>query len=103
MKALVTGGAGFIGSHLAEALCRRGAEVVVIDDLSSGRVENLAWHKPGDRLEFVQGDAGNDELLRRVLPGCDWLFHHAAIVSVPLSVAEPTRTNTQKLDYTLRL
>ena len=51
MKALITGGAGFIGSHIAEALCRRGASVVALDNLSPGSLENLAWKQPGDDLE----------------------------------------------------
>jgi nucleoside-diphosphate-sugar epimerase len=103
MRALVTGGAGFIGSHLAEALCREGAEVIVLDNLSSGRVENLAWKRPGDRLEFVQGGAGDEALLRQVVPGCDWVFHQAAVPSVPWSVAEPVQSNEQNLDVTVRL
>ena len=103
MKALVTGGAGFIGSHLAEALCRRGAGVVVLDDLSGGRVANLAWRKPADALELVQGDAGDETLLKKILPGCDWVFHEAALPSVPRSVAEPVQSNAQNLDASLKL
>lgn len=103
MKALVTGGAGFIGSHLAEALCRRGANVVVLDDLSSGDVRNLAWRQPGDALEFVQGDAGNEALLGKLVPGCDWIFHEAAVASVPLSVAKPRESHHANLEATLTL
>jgi UDP-glucose 4-epimerase len=103
MKALVTGGAGFIGSHLAEALCRRGANVVVLDDLSSGDRRNLAWRQPGDALEFVQGDAGDDALLRQLVPGCDWVFHEAAIASVPWSVAHPRESHRTNLEATLTL
>jgi UDP-glucose 4-epimerase len=62
MKALVTGGAGFIGSHLAEALCRQGAQVIALDNLSLGQVANLAWRGHGDALEFVEGDMA-DEIL----------------------------------------
>ena len=103
MKALVTGGAGFIGSHLAEELCRRGASVVVLDDLSGGNLANLAWRKPSDTLEFVQGDAGDAVLLKRVVAGCDWVFHEAALPSVPRSVAEPVQSNAQNLDASLKL
>jgi nucleoside-diphosphate-sugar epimerase len=103
MKALVTGGAGFIGSHLAEALCRRGARVVVLDNLSAGSLDNLAWKRPGDALEFVQGDAGDEALLRQITPGCDWVFHESALPSVPVSVAEPVKTNEQNLDTALKL
>ncbi|MGD0538624.1 MAG: NAD-dependent epimerase/dehydratase family protein [Verrucomicrobiota bacterium] len=103
MKALVTGGAGFIGSHLAEALCRRGANVVVLDDLSSGDLRNLAWRQPGEALEFVQGDAGDEVLLRKLAPGCDWIFHESAIASVPLSVAKPRESHRANLEATLTL
>ena len=103
MKVLVTGGAGFIGSHLAEALCRRGAQVVVVDNLSLGCVDNLAWKRPGDSLDFVQGDAGDETILHRILPGCDWVFHQAALPSVPWSVAEPVKSNEQNLDTALKL
>lgn len=103
MKALITGGAGFIGSHLAEALCSRGAQVVVLDDLSLGSVDNLAWKKPGDDLEFVQGDMADEALLAKIVPGCDWVFHEGALPSVPLSVAQPLESNGQNLDSTLKI
>jgi UDP-glucose 4-epimerase len=103
MKALITGGAGFIGSHLAEALCRRGVEVVVLDDLSLGKKANLDWKRKGDALKFVEGDVADEKLARRLVSGCDWVFHEAAMPSVPRSVAEPVRSNTHNLDATLRL
>jgi nucleoside-diphosphate-sugar epimerase len=103
MKALVTGGAGFIGSQITEALCRRGARVVVLDNLSLGSLQNLAWKRPGDDLEFVQGDAGDEALLQKIVPGCDWVFHEAALPSVPLSVAEPVRSNAENLDATVKI
>src|SRR5580698_9892054 len=83
MKALVTGGAGFIGSHIAEALCRRGVQVVALDDLSLGNARNLDWKKSGDALEFVEGDVVDGQLVRRLMTGCDWIFHEAAMPSVP--------------------
>ncbi len=103
MKAVVTGGAGFIGSHLAEVLCRRGARVTVLDNLSQGTTANLNWKQPGDDLEFFQGDVADEKLTRKLLAGCDWVFHEAAMPSVPLSVAEPVATNAQNLDATLQL
>jgi UDP-glucose 4-epimerase len=103
MKALVTGGAGFIGSHLAEALCRRGAQVVVLDNLSLGHPRNLAWKRPGDALEFVEGDVADENLVRKLIAGCDWVFHEAALPSVPRSVAEPVRSNAHNLDASLQL
>ncbi|HZQ45746.1 MAG TPA: SDR family oxidoreductase [Verrucomicrobiae bacterium] len=103
IKALVTGGAGFIGSHLAEALCRKGARVVVLDNLSLGNTANLEWKRNGDALEFVQGDAADEKLTQQLVAGCDWVFHEAAMPSVPRSVMEPVGSNTQNLDAALRL
>jgi nucleoside-diphosphate-sugar epimerase len=103
MKALITGGAGFIGSHLAEALCRCGAKVTVVDNLSLGKIANLDWKRAGDELEFVEGDVADESLMKQLIAGCDWVFHEAAMPSVPVSVAEPVKTNTQNLDATLRL
>jgi nucleoside-diphosphate-sugar epimerase len=103
MKALVTGGAGFIGSHIAEALCRQGAKVIVLDNLSLGKTANLAWRRDGDDLEFVEGDMADEPLVKKLIHGCDWVFHEGAMPSVPLSVAEPIKTHTQNLDATLRL
>jgi UDP-glucose 4-epimerase len=103
MKALVTGGAGFIGSHLAEALCRRGASVVVLDNLSSGSLRNLDWRRGDDGLEFVAGDIRDKNLLAKVVSGCDWVFHQAAQASVPYSVAMPLESNAHNLEGTLNL
>ena len=97
MKALVTGGAGFIGSQIAEALCRRGAKVVVLDNLALGNVNNLAWRQSGDDLEFVQGDINDEPLVRQIIAGCDWVFHEAALPSVPLSVAKPIESHRDTL------
>src|SRR5690242_4118953 len=103
MKALVTGGAGFIGSHLAEALCRKGAKVVVLDNLSLGSPENLSWKKQGDDLDFVQGELSDTRLIQDLLGGCDWVFHEAALPSVPLSVSKPIETNRENLTGGLEL
>ena len=101
MKALVTGGAGFIGSHLAEALCRRGVEVVVADDLSLGTLENLKWRRPGEALQVIQGDLADAEVRRQAVAGCDWVFHQAAIPSVPWSIAHPAESHRANLDVAL--
>src|SRR4051812_10104791 len=103
MKALVTGGAGFIGSHIAEALCRKGAEVIVLDNLSTGDPRNLSWKSPADRLQFIEGDITNAKLLKDVIQGCDWVFHEAAIASVPLSVEKPIESDRTNLEAALQL
>lgn len=103
MKALVTGGAGFIGSHLAEALCRRGDKVVVLDDLSFGTLDNLAWRAAADEVDFVQGDAGDGALLQQLLNDCDCVFHLAAMPSVQQSIIDPLESNRRNLDATLQL
>jgi nucleoside-diphosphate-sugar epimerase len=89
MKALVTGGAGFIGSHLVDALLQRGALVWVLDDLSTGSLENLKSHAGDPRLTFIEGEAGKINSIGGVPDGIDVVFHEAAIASVQRSVAEP--------------
>ena len=90
-RALVTGGAGFIGSHLAEALVDLGASVVVLDDLSGGDEQNLAAfrERAGDRLRFVKGSITDRTTLDELMPGCRYVFHQAAWGSVPRSVEMP--------------
>ena len=74
MKALVTGGAGFIGSHLVDLLLSKGCEVVVIDSLATGRRSQVP-----EKAVFLQGDVSDAELLAKALPGCDVIFHLAAV------------------------
>jgi nucleoside-diphosphate-sugar epimerase len=98
--ALVTGGAGFIGSHLVEALLARGRRVRVLDDLSSGRREFL----PADpALDLVVGDLRDPEALRRALAGVDVVFHQAALRSVPRSVEDPLAYHDVNATGTMRL
>ncbi|WP_395742610.1 NAD-dependent epimerase/dehydratase family protein [Prosthecobacter sp.] len=103
MKALVTGGAGFIGSHISEALCRKGAEVIVLDNLSLGSPANLNWKQPGDKIDLVEGDVRDPAILARLMPGVDWVFHQGALPSVPRSVAAPLESNANNLDGTLNV
>lgn len=103
MKALVTGGAGFIGSHIAEALASQGAQVVILDNLSLGSRNNLAWIRPGQPVEFVEGDCLDDALVRRLIAGCDWVFHQGALPSVPRSVEAPLESNRQNIDGALQM
>ena len=86
-KALVTGGAGFIGSHLTDALVSNGCQVAVIDDLSTGRLSNLEHVK--DKIEFYKGDILDQVILEKAVKNCDVIFHQAAIVSVPWSIENP--------------
>ena len=86
-SALVTGGAGFIGSHLVDELVKHGCRVTVLDDLSSGRIDNLA--EVSTKIEFIQGDIRDIDIVHRAVKGCETVFHLAAIVSVPQTVADP--------------
>jgi UDP-glucose 4-epimerase len=85
-RVLVTGGAGFIGSHLVEALTALGASVAVLDDLSAGRSENLA---PFPRVDFHHASILDRAALARAMDGANYVFHQAAMASVPLSVERP--------------
>ncbi len=89
---LVTGGAGFIGSHLTEALLARGDRVTVVDDLSTGSAENLPAISNTDRLEFVNADIGDPDLIKRLLSDVDEVYHLAAAVGVALIAREPIQT-----------
>lgn len=91
VKYLVTGGAGFIGSHLAEELVRQGETVRVLDNLSTGAVENFADFRNG--IEFVQADLQDPQAVRNALRGIEVVFHQAALASVPRSVANPVETH----------
>lgn len=84
---LVTGGAGFIGSHLVEALVAEGHTVTVLDNLSTGSLENLA--AVSDRVKFVQGDVRDETAVQQAAAGVELIFHLAAMVSVPQSMADP--------------
>jgi NAD(P)-dependent dehydrogenase (short-subunit alcohol dehydrogenase family) len=85
---LVTGGAGFIGSHLVEELVRRGDRVRVVDNLVTGHMENLAV--VAGRVEFIEGDLARAPVAAAAARGVDYVLHQAAIPSVPRSVAEPS-------------
>ncbi len=97
---LVTGGAGFIGSHLCEELARRGERVRVVDSLITGRRANLA-HVAG--VDFVEGDLADLGVARRAAEGVDYVLHQAAIPSVPRSVTDPITSNRANIDATLNV
>lgn len=98
---LVTGGAGFIGSHLVRALLDRGDAVVVLDDFSTGRRENL--EEVADRITLVEGSLNDAAALTRALEGVAGVLHQAAMPSVPKSVALPRPTHQANIEGTLRL
>lgn len=89
MKALVTGGAGFIGSHMAELLLSEGWEVVVLDDMSSGSYDNLARLSIYPGFSFCCGSVCNADMVKASVCGCSAVFHFAAMVAVPLSIERP--------------
>ena len=99
--ALVTGGAGFIGSHIAAALASAGARVRVIDDLSTGYRENLDEIK--GELDFVQGSLADEVLLGKAIKDVELVFHEAAIPSVPRSVENPRQTHIASVESTFSL
>jgi len=97
---LVTGGAGFIGSHQAEELVRRGHTVRVADNLATGHRHNLA-HLP--KVEFLEGDVADMAFAARAVAGMDYVLHQAAIPSVPKSVKDPATSNRANIDGTLNI
>jgi UDP-glucose 4-epimerase len=99
--ALVTGGAGFIGSHIAAALVGQGARVRIIDDLSTGHAENI--DEIGGKVDFVQASLGENKKLASALEDVELVFHEAAIPSVPRSVEKPVETHEASVNATFSL
>jgi UDP-glucose 4-epimerase len=98
---LVTGGAGFIGSHLAQGLLQRGHDVRVLDDLSTGNAANLAPVR--ERIDFMQGSITDPDVVRRAVADCDVVYHLGALPSVVLSVQEPLRSHAITATGTLQV
>ena len=98
---LVTGGAGFIGSHIVAALVARGESVRVLDDLSTGHRENLA--AVADRITFVEGSVCDAAAVDEAVAGVDYVLHQAAVASVPLSMERPLHVNDVNVGGTLRV
>lgn len=101
MLVLVTGGAGFIGSHIVEALLQRGEQVRVLDNFSTGKRENLA--QLGDRIEVIEGDIRSYHLVREAVHQVEVVLHQAALPSVPRSVRDPITTNEVNVAGTLNI
>lgn len=101
MNAIVTGGAGFIGSHLTELLLQRGHQVVVLDNLSTGRLENLAHLKGSAGLSFHQVNAADFKAIRPYFEGVDWVFHLAALADIVPSIQQPLEYHRANVDGTV--
>ena len=102
-KVLVTGGLGFIGSHIVDRLLCEGYEVTVLDDLSTGKIENLARNRHHKRLEIVKGDIRGSAVVKKAMEGADAVFHEAALASVALSVKNPLLTNDVNVSGTVNI
>jgi nucleoside-diphosphate-sugar epimerase len=102
-RALVTGGAGFIGSHLADRLISEGFEVNVLDDFSTGCLENIKDYLNCLRFRLIRGDVRRKGVVREALRDVDYVFHLAAIASVPLSMSKPKLVNEVNVSGTLNL
>ena len=92
-KILVTGGAGFIGSNLCEELIRLGANVVCLDNFSTGKMENIEQLLSHPHFKLITGDIRSIDDCRRAAEGCDYVLHEAALGSVPRSINDPITTN----------
>src|ERR1700741_5076194 len=101
MRYVVTGGAGFIGSNTVDELGRRGHSVVVLDDLSSGREENLAEVR--NKITLIKGSITDIEVVRKAMHEAEYVIHLAARTSVPKSVKDPIETNRINIDGTLNV
>jgi len=105
-RSLITGGAGFIGSHLAEALLAQGQRVVVIDDLSTGRLDNIAHLLPHPQFQFIHETIRHDGVMDRLASDCDVIYHLAAAIGVELIIRDPLQaieTNLFGTEIVLRL
>jgi UDP-glucose 4-epimerase len=102
-RVLVTGGAGFIGSHMVDRLVNDGYDIRVIDDLSAGRLDNIRGHLSAGRVDFVKGDIRDVSLVRKSVDDVDVVVHFAALTSVPFSVAHPDLVFDVNLVGTLNL
>jgi UDP-glucose 4-epimerase len=102
-RVLVTGGAGFIGSHIVERLLKQDLEVLVLDDLSGGKIENIKQHIGMENFRFVRGDIRDYHLVEELVKDMDAVFHLAALINVPESIKNPELTDDVNVGGTLSL
>lgn len=102
-KVIVTGGAGFIGSHLTELLLSRGYHVIIIDDFSTGKMANIEPLLKNKKVDFIQGSITELPLLQNLFQGVDFVFHQAALSSVPRSIEDPLSTSKVNITGTLNV
>jgi UDP-glucose 4-epimerase len=100
-RAVVTGGAGFIGSHLVDLLVQNGVRVRVIDDLATGRLSNLAHHEGNPHIEFHRHDVADAEAIAPLFEGCDWVFHLAGLADIVPSIEQPLRYHRANVSGTV--
>lgn len=100
-KSIVTGGAGFIGSHLVDRLLKEDYEVVVIDNFSSGRIENLAQHNKNKNLKIVKEDVADFDKIKKYFDGTDYVFHLAALADIVPSIKNPMQYHHSNIDGTI--
>ena len=101
MKTIVTGGAGFIGSHLVDLLLAEGHEVLVLDNFSTGRPQNLAHQKDNPNLKLIEADIADYSLTEPYFQGIDWVFHLAALADIVPSIQRPADYHHSNVDGTL--
>lgn len=102
-RLLITGGAGFIGSNLVEHFLKRGNQVICLDNLSTGYLKNIEPFMDDPNFTFLEGDIRDPDTCQQAAKGCDYIFHQAALGSVPRSVADPHTTNAVNIDGSLNM
>lgn len=102
-KIIITGGAGFIGSTLVKRLSEKSNQIIVIDDLSSGKYNNIKDVDTKGKIKFIKGTVTDVSLLNQIFKDADYVFHQAAIASVPKSIKDPKKTNNVNLNGTLNI
>ena len=102
-KILITGGAGFIGSNLVDYFLENQNEVIAIDNLSHGNLINIENALKSKNFKFIKGDIRNKDLMNKIIQGVDYIFHKAAIASVPLSIEDPISSNDVNVNGTINL